>query len=75
MISTAETRSAMGRASQYRISSRIAPSNVILTAIRDVARELALESRVHLGPCVDSATLLIAFAVPVILRPRRAREH
>jgi hypothetical protein len=44
MISTADTRSTMGRPSQYRTSSRIAPSNVVLTAICDLSRELALES-------------------------------
>jgi hypothetical protein len=32
MSSTADTRSTMGRASQYRTSLRIAPSNVVLTA-------------------------------------------
>jgi hypothetical protein len=41
MVSTADTRSAMGRASQYRTSSRIAPSNVVLTAIFEGSRERA----------------------------------
>jgi hypothetical protein len=36
----------MGRVSQYRTSSRIAPSNVVLTAICDLSRELPLENRI-----------------------------
>ncbi len=47
MSSTAETRSIIGRASQYRTSSRIAPSKVVLTARRDLIRE---PYRVRGGP-------------------------
>lgn len=36
MSSTADTRSTIGRANQYRTSSRTAPSKVVLTARRDL---------------------------------------
>jgi hypothetical protein len=39
MVSTADTRSIMGRASQYRTSARIAPSKVVLTALRDFTHQ------------------------------------